>query len=124
MEQKIIHKEGMIFYLKCLLFSYIITGLLLMLLALFLYKLKLSEQIVSIGIILIYVAAAFFAGFVTGKKRKEKKYLWGLCMGTAYFLVLTAVSFAVNHNAGDLAENFVTAFFICAGSGMLGGMVS
>lgn len=123
MEQRAIQKKG-IFFLKCLLFSYIITGLLLMLLALLLYRLKLSEQIVSIGIILIYVAAAFFAGFVTGKKTKEKKFLWGLFMGTAYFLVLTGVSFAVNRNVSDLSGSFGTTFLICAGSGMLGGMLS
>lgn len=123
MEQKVIQKEG-IFFLKCLLFSYIITGLLLMLLALLLYKLKLTEQIVSIGIILIYVAAAFFTGFVTGKKRKEKKFLWGLFMGTAYFLILMGVSLVVNRGAGDISGNVATTFLICAGSGMLGGMVS
>ena len=123
MEQKTIQKEGM-FFLKCLLFSYIITGLLLMLLALLLYKLKLTEQIVSIGIIMIYIAAAFFAGFVTGKKRKEKKFLWGLFMGTAYFLILMGVSLAVNRGAGELSGNVATAFLICAGSGMLGGMLS
>ena len=81
METKKIPKEGILFYLKCLLFSYIITGLLLMLLALLLYKFRLTEQVVSAGIILIYVAASFFSGFVTGKKRKEKKFLWGLLMG-------------------------------------------
>ncbi|MBO5292755.1 MAG: TIGR04086 family membrane protein [Lachnospiraceae bacterium] len=124
MERRAVPREGVTFYLKCLLFSYMITGLLLMLLALLLYKLRLSEQIVSIGIIVIYVAASFFAGFVTGKKRKEKKFLWGLLMGTAYFLILTVVSFAVNRSVDDLAGNFVTAFAICACSGMLGGMLS
>lgn len=124
METKKIPKEGILFYLKCLLFSYIITGLLLMLLALLLYKFRLTEQVVSAGIILIYVAASFFSGFVTGKKRKEKKFLWGLLMGTAYFLILTAISLGVNRNVGDLAGNFLTAFLVCAGSGMLGGMLS
>ena len=54
-----------LFTLKCLLFSYILTGGLLLLLALLLYKLHLSEKAVNAAIILIYVAASFFAGFVT-----------------------------------------------------------
>ena len=53
-------KEGasanvLLFLLKCLLLSYIVTGGLLMLLALLLYKLQLTEQVVSIAIILIDV---------------------------------------------------------------------
>ena len=43
--------------IKSLLAAYIVTGLLLLLLALLLYKLQLSESVVNIGIIAIYVAA-------------------------------------------------------------------
>ena len=124
MEQKAIKRTGPVFYLKCLLFSYIITGLLLMLLAFLLYKMKLSQEIVSVGIIVVYVIATFFAGFATGKKVGERKFLWGLLMGAAYFLILTVVSLIVNHSARVVIGNFATVFCICAGSGMLGGMVS
>ena len=76
-----------LFLLKTLLFSYILTGALLALLAFLLYKVGLTEKIVSIVIIAIYVAATFFAGFMAGKKLKNRKFLWGLLMGSAYFLV-------------------------------------
>lgn len=81
-----------LFLLKILLFSYILTGAFLALLAFLLYKVGLTENIVSIAIIAIYVLATFFAGFVVGKKLKNRKYLWGLLMGSAYFLVLAGVS--------------------------------
>ena len=117
--------EGLpiLFLLKCLLFSYILTGALLLLLALLVYRFGLSEKMVSVIIIGIYIGATFFAGFVTGKRLK-KKFLWGLLMGSAYFIVLVILSLVVNHSFKDVATNFLSVLVMCAGSGMLGGMVS
>ncbi|HKM35643.1 MAG TPA: TIGR04086 family membrane protein [Lachnospiraceae bacterium] len=113
-----------LFLLKCLLFSYILTGGMLMLLALLVYRFSLSEKIVSVAIIAIYIGATFFAGFVTGKKLMSKKFLWGLVMGSMYFFVLVILSIAINHSFKDVASNFFTVMVMCAGSGMLGGMLS
>ena len=74
-------RTPVIFLLKSLLFSYILTGALLVILAFLLYKLNLSEKIVSAAIIVIYVAATFFAGFMTGKKIRNRRFLWGLLEG-------------------------------------------
>lgn len=119
-------EEGVpiLFLLKCLLFSYILTGGMLMLLALLVYRFSLSEKIVSVAIIAIYIVATFFAGFVTGKKLKSRKFLWGLVMGSLYFFVLVILSIAINHSFKDVASNFFTVMVMCAGSGMLGGMLS
>lgn len=115
--------KPVLFLAKYLLFAYILTGGLLMLLALLLYRLDLSEQMVSVGIIIVYVAASFLAGFLAGKKIGKRKFLWGFFMGTAYFLVLAVVSLCVNHSARSIASDFFSAYVICAGSGMLGGML-
>ena len=111
-------------YTHLLLFSYILTGGFLLLLALFLYKFQLSEKVVSIAIIGIYVVAVFFAGFMTGKRMGSKKFLWGLAVGLAYFAVMALVSFAANHGFKDLGTHFFTTLAICAAGGMLGGMLS
>ncbi len=113
-----------LFALKCLLFSYILTGALLLLLAFLLYKLHLSEKVVNVCIILIYIATSFFAGFMTGKKRGKKKFFWGALMGGAYFLVLFLVSLIVNRSFPALSSDFTTTLFLCMGGGMLGGMLS
>ena len=113
-----------LFLLKSLLFSYILTGGLLLLLALLLYKANLSQKVVSICIIVIYVLATFFAGFITGKKLKNRRFLWGALMGTAYFLVLAVISLAVNRQPGILSSSFLTTLILCCGGGMLGGMLS
>ncbi|MCL2052626.1 MAG: TIGR04086 family membrane protein [Lachnospiraceae bacterium] len=112
------------FVLKCLLFAYLLTAGLLLLLALLLYRFELSEQIVSIAIIVIYVVVTFLAGFFAGKKMGARKFLWGLLMGAAYFIVLLLVSLAVGKGLSGVTNDFVTVMLLCTGSGMLGGMVS
>lgn len=110
--------------LQCLLFGYLITGAMLLLLAGFLYKMKLSEQVVSIGIIVIYVVSALISGFIAGKKAGNKKYLWGLLQGALYFTVLLIMTFIVRRSVSDFGSNLVTTLLLCTGSGMLGGMLA
>lgn len=109
--------------LKGLLLSYILTAGLLLLLALALFKMDLTEKPVAIAIIVIYVAATLFAGFITGKKCKSKRFLCGLLTGVAYFAVLAVISVVVKQDAA-LGSSFFTTLALCAGGGMLGGMLS
>lgn len=124
MEKKMIDSGKIAFVLKCMLAAYILTAGLLLLLALMLYRFGLSEKVVSICIIIIYIAVTFLAGFIAGKRAGEKRFLWGLAMGSIYFLILTAVSFIVNRGMDGAANNMITVFLLCGGSGMLGGMLS
>lgn len=112
------------FIMKCLLISYLITTGLLLFLALMLYRFNLSEKIVSICIIAIYIIVTFLAGFLTGKREGNKKFLWGLLMGTLYFAILIVISLIVNHGMNEVSGDFFTVLVLCAGSGMLGGMLS
>ncbi len=124
MPNKINLSSRLTFILKCLLLSYLFTTGLLLLLALLLYRFSLSEKIVSISIIAIYIIVTFLAGFLTGKQEGNRKFLWGLLMGSLYFLILIIVSLVVNHGLSGISGNFFTVLILCAGSGMLGGMVS
>lgn len=125
MEQKLNAGEfPILFLLKTLLFSYILTGILLALLAFLLFKMGLGEKAVTIAIIVIYVAATFFGGFMAGKKLKSRKFLWGLVLGAAYFLVLSALSLSVGEEGLQIGNSFLTTLVLCAGGGMLGGMLS
>ncbi len=109
---------------KCLLAAYLLTGGALLLLALLLYRFQLSGQAVNIGIVVIYTAAAFLAGFFAGKGTGERRFLWGLLAGTLYFVLLALLTLLVNHGFKDFGNHFFTTLMICAGSGMLGGMLS
>ena len=124
MGKKEIYMEKVIFIIKCMLGAYILTAGLLLLLAFMLYRFGLSEKVVSICIILVYIIVTFLAGLLAGKREGRKKFLWGLMMGVLYFGILVAVSLVVNRGLEDVAGNLMTVFFLCAGSGMLGGMIS
>lgn len=112
------------FLLKSLLFSYILTGVLLVILSFLLYKLGLGEKVVAIAIIVIYVGATFFAGFMAGKRMQNRKFLWGLLEGVAYFLILAVISAFAGKEGMTLGRSLFTTFALCAGGGMLGGMLS
>lgn len=124
MEKKEIYMGKVIFITKCMLAAYILTAGLLLLLAFMLYRFGLSEKVVSICIIGIYIIVTFAAGLLAGKREGRRKFLWGLVMGTAYYVILVIVSLVVNRGLQDVAGNMVTVFLLCAGSGMLGGMIS
>ena len=124
MGKKEFYTEKVIFLTKCMLAAYILTAGLLLLLAFMLYRFGLSEKVVSLCIIGIYIAVTFAAGVLAGKRAPSRTFLWGLAMGTAYYVILVIVSLIVNRGLQDVAGNMVTVFFLCAGSGMLGGMIS
>ena len=111
-------------FLKALLSAYIVTGILLVVLALLLYKAGLSEEVVNAGILLIYVISSFAGGFVMGKLTGNRKFLWGLVTGILYFILLIVISLGLYHSLQADLMNLATTFLLCAGGGMLGGMVS
>ena len=124
MLKKINLSSRLTFILKCLLISYLLTTGLLLLLALMLYRFGLSEKIVSICIIAIYIIVTFLAGFLAGKREGNRKFLWGLMMGSLYFVILIVLSLIVNHGLSGVSGNLLTVLMLCGGSGMLGGMIS
>lgn len=124
MEKNAGKQSKAVWVLKALLISYVVTGIFLLVLALLLYQFNLDEQKVTMGIVLTYVVSTFAGGWVLGKLVGERRFFWGIILGSAYFLLLFGVSVAVNHDFGSNGMNLITTMFLCAGGGMIGGMVS
>ncbi len=124
MEKKTGKESKVIWMLKALLASYIVTGLLLLLMALLLYKMDLNEQMVTVGIIVTYIVSTFVGGLILGKLTRVKKFMWGLALGVTYFALLLLISLGVYRTLGSGAVNVATTLLMCAGGGMIGGMVS
>lgn len=103
---------------------YVITGLLLVFLAALLGRMDLSDAAVSIGIIATHIVSCFAGGFLIGKKKKRKKYLWGLCVGAFYFAVLLLGNLVVNRGLDGQLVQMLTTAVLCILSGMAGGMLS
>lgn len=74
--------------LKSLLAAYVVTGILLMILAMALYKFELTEEAVTAGITAVYLLSTFAGGLVAGKLAKIRRFLWGIVLGILYFAFL------------------------------------
>lgn len=124
MKEKNIWVQVAIRCLKILGVAYAVSAACLLLLAFGVYKFGLSEKLVAIGIVLIYILSCFVAGFLMGKLTQSKKFLWGLLMGGLYFVALLILSGVIDKGLSQVASDFGTTLLICMGSGMLGGMLS
>lgn len=110
--------------LKSLLASYIVTGILLLVLTFLVYKLELSEQTVVGAIVAIYVISTFMGGFIIGKLTEVRKFLWGMAIGAIYVLLLFLISYGVYREFNTNGLNVITTIALCVGGGTLGGMLS
>ena len=122
------HAEGnrkiVLKVLSTLLIMYILTGVALFVLAFLLYKMELTENIVTIGITAIYVVSGLLGGIIIGKRMKTRRFLWGIIMGAAYFLVLLIGSALLNRGLTSDMLHIGLTLVMCMRAGMIGGMVS
>ena len=122
---KVLHRNSKaVVILRDLLVSYMVTGILLLLLAFLMLKVDLSGSILNGGILVTYVLSSFTGGFLLGKSAEQKRFLWGLGMGALYFIMLVLISVLTNSVMGMEASRVITVMVICLFSGMLGGMIS
>lgn len=110
--------------LKSLLIAYTLTGLFLLLLAFLLFKFDLGEAPVAAGIVAVYVISCLSGGFLAGKIVRKEKYLWGIVVGLCYYILLLAVSFAVQGKWDMTIRHAATTLLMCLAGGALGGMLS
>lgn len=110
--------------LRILFLMYFVTMALLLLLAFLLYKTDLSETVFKIWLMAVYIISGFLGGFLIGKRRKNKKFLWGFFMGAVYYLLLIAVSLLLHKGIDSDVMHLLTTAVFCLASATVGGMVS
>lgn len=115
---------GLTSALKALIIAYIVTGVLLLGLAFAMYKLGLSERTVDFGITFIYILASAIGGLSMGKSMKQRKFLWGGLIGLCYVAIIFAASFATAKGGHMIVQEGLSTLLLCAGGGILGGMIS
>lgn len=111
-------------FLKSLLFTYLLTAVLLFVLAFLFYQLKLPQSQLRIGIYAIYIISCLAGGFIIGKTMHQKKFLWGLLFGILYFLILILFSFVIQKEILQGIASSILIMAICGVCGMVGGMIS
>lgn len=108
---------------KGLVLAYIISALVLVVLAFLMYKMDISESVVRGVIIFAYVVSCFISGMVVSANRSGRRYLWGLLQGMLYYFVLLVVSMICNRAVFTQIPGILPALFLCGFGGMLGGML-
>ena len=110
--------------LKSLLAAYVVTGILLMILAMGLYKFELNEGAVTAGITAVYLISTFAGGLVAGKLARVRRFLWGIVLGILYFALLLLITIGIYRTFRGSSTEIIVTFALCAGGGMAGGMIS
>lgn len=110
--------------IRSLLPAYVLSCILLLLLAFVLYKLNLSESQTNTIIYIVYVAACMLGGLIAGKTAGSRRFFWGLVCGLIYVLLLLLIS--ILFHGGTLPElnQFLTILGCCMAGGMFGGIIS
>lgn len=121
--KKILSIDRMVALLKCLMASYLITGVLLLLIAGLLYKFSLGETVIDICIIVVYCISSLLAGLLFSKGAASRRFLWGMAAGAAYFVIICVVSVIAEPGFDPISNSCITTLLICLGSGMMGGML-
>lgn len=117
-------KNFAMYYVRYMLLAVAITAALLLLTAFFMYKTDMSTVALGILLVVCYIFPNFISGWKMGKRAEKRQFLWGLFMGIGYFLILFFVSFLGNDYFVEDVKKLILIFFLCAGSGMFGGMLS
>ena len=80
--------------LKTLIAGYVITVAALLLLSFCLYKFRVSDSIISVGIYVTYGLSTLCGGLLLAKSMKRNRLMWGALYGVIYFIILFIFSFA------------------------------
>lgn len=109
---------------RSLLFSYILSGILLVVISFALYKLRWKESQVQMAVNAVYIFSCLAGGFLMGKGFRQKRFFCGFLAGILYFAVLFLVSMVLKRGISTTPIQLFTVMGMCVGSGVIGGVLS
>ena len=110
--------------IRTLMISYFLSALLLLGMTFLLYKFRLDESQINIGIYGTYIVSCLIGGFLIGKTMKTKRLFWGLLIGVLYFSVLFFLSALQEQTFPSNYTYLLKILGICIGSSVIGGILS
>ena len=105
---------------RALIATYILSGILLVVLSFALFKFRLPENQVNLAVCAVYILSCMIAG----KTMRTRRFFWGLVLGSLYFLFLYLMSLAQKDGVTEDTKRLLSVLAMCTLSGMAGGMVS
>ena len=116
-------KERMSGIVKFLFTAYIVTFLILAILAFLLFKFNVSQGFVNGGVIFAYIFSSFLAGLLFSKRVESRRFIWGALIGFLYFVIILIISMILNRQLFLQIPNLMSVFVLCTLGGMMGGML-
>lgn len=110
--------------LRTMVICYVVSLLLLSLAAVLLWKMQLSVQQMQIGVYAIYGLSCLAGGFLCGKILTDRRVLWGLLFGLAYFVLLALLSVILSHAMIAISGRVILSLVMCLLGGFLGALIS
>jgi putative membrane protein (TIGR04086 family) len=110
--------------LRGLILAALSTVLLLLLLAFAMLKCRPLADRMELCILVTYGVSCFLGGFSCAHRAQRRKFLWGLLLGSLYFLILLLISGMGERSLQSGLLQGGAAFVLCACAGMLGGMLA
>ncbi len=107
-----------------LVLSCLATTAILLVLAFVMLKLQPGTGTIETAILVTYAVSCFLGGLYCGRRAEQKKFVWGMLLGVLYFLLLFLISGMGDRTVQSGLVQSLTALAICAGGGMLGGMLA
>ena len=108
---------------KGFLVSFVLTALLLVVVAFVLYQTKASVEHMGGAILLVYAIASFVGGMIFSAQKDSRHYLMGGLFCLAYFIIIYGVSAVWNKSISAMFPAMLTTLLVCILAGMLGGML-
>ena len=114
---------GFLKLIKYLCIAFIITMILLAILAFLLWKFEVGDNMIHGGIIFSYIFSCFIGGLFLAGEKKERCFMWGALLGFVYYLIVAGISMILNKQLFPVIPGMISVFFLCVFGGMMGGMV-
>ncbi len=111
-------------FVLSLLASVGISGIAILLIAFAMFRWNLRGVGILVCVGLTYALANFIGGFLVGKCAKSRRFLWGIGLGTTYFLCYLLVGSLLKTNDTIGIGNAALTYLLTAAGGMAGGMVA
>ncbi|MGN0317576.1 MAG: TIGR04086 family membrane protein [Lachnospira sp.] len=117
-------KQKALGIVKTLIIGYLITFVMLLILSFLMYKLMLSDNLVTAGIIATYAVSCFVGGYVLANTVESRRVLFGALYALVYMAVLVIMSMIINKGGQLDGYDAAKTLVICLVSGIAGGFLS
>lgn len=104
--------------------AYIVSALMLVVLAFAAYKTGMNENVVTVGICVVYFISSMAAGLMAGVKSRTRIAVMGIMAGAVYYAVILLTSFILNKGIASDTRAILTGMALSVFGGFAGGFLA